>query len=135
MSCIFCKIVKGEIPCLKVLETSKTLAFMDINPIAKGHVLIIPKEHAAFMHQLSDESMADIGVTLKRVAKAVNVDTEYNVLQNNGKLAHQEVMHVHFHVIPKRDRESGLGIGWPTMSGVTQEQLAEQAKQISARIE
>jgi diadenosine tetraphosphate (Ap4A) HIT family hydrolase len=112
MSCIFCRIVKGEIPAINVAETAKTLAFMDLNPLSDGHVLVIPKTHAQYLHQLPDDSMADLGPVLRRVAAAIGAK-DYNILQNNGSLAHQEVPHVHFHVIPKTNASEGLGVGWP----------------------
>ncbi|GET87047.1 hypothetical protein, conserved [Leishmania tarentolae] len=135
-SCVFCKIIKGEIPCAKVAETSKAFAFMDINPLSRGHVLVIPKQHASCLHELSLEDAADVGVLLAKTSRAVagpDGSMQYNVLQNNGRLAHQEVMHVHFHVIPKRDEKSGLKIGWDTIK-VTSEELAEDAKQYSEAI-
>ncbi|KAG8926011.1 hypothetical protein FRC02_009273 [Tulasnella sp. 418] len=113
-ACIFCKIIKGEIPSLKIIETELSYAFLDINPLAKGHSLIIPKYHAAKAHEVPDEYLADILPIAKKVALAQNL-SDYNILQNNGSIAHQVVMHVHFHVIPKpsdSDRE-GLVIGWP----------------------
>ncbi|KAI8873592.1 HIT-like protein [Ramicandelaber brevisporus] len=114
MSCIFCRIVKGEIPSFKLIETTRSFAFFDIGPLSRGHALIIPKEHAEFAHQLSDESLSDVLPIAKRIAKAVGAEN-YNILQNNGKIAHQEVPHVHFHVIPKwkASDEEGLVIGWP----------------------
>lgn len=129
-NCIFCKIIEGSIPCHKVAETAKTLAFMDINPLARGHVLVIPKSHAAELHELDLDSAADIGRVLGRVSKAVagpDGSTKYNILQNNGKIAHQEVPHVHFHIIPKRDEETGLKIGWD-MLPTDHAAFAEDAK-------
>ena len=100
-SCLFCRIVKGEIPSYKLIETAKSFAFLDIGPLSKGHALVIPKEHAEQMHQLSDESLADILPVAKKIANAIGAK-DYNILQNNGKEAHQVVMHVHFHIIPKK---------------------------------
>ncbi|KAG7444181.1 HIT-like protein [Guyanagaster necrorhizus] len=114
-SCIFCKIIKGEIPSLKLLETDLSYAFLDIGPLSKGHALVIPKYHAEKLHQLPDEHLTDILPIAKRIAIAQGVEN-YNILQNNGRIAHQVVDHVHFHVIPKpsnTDKE-GLVIGWPT---------------------
>jgi histidine triad (HIT) family protein len=111
---IFSKIVRGEIPCQKVYEDDKVLAFLDIMPLSEGHTLVIPKEEAATLDQLSDESAAAIGRVLPRLCRAVKAATgavAYNVLQNNGAAAHQAVVHVHFHIIPKKG-EAGLGIGW-----------------------
>jgi histidine triad (HIT) family protein len=112
---IFAKIIAGAIPCHKLYEDERVLAFLDINPISRGHALVVPKEPAETLDQLSDESAAAIGRVLPRVARAVMKATgayAFNVLQNNQALAHQAVMHVHFHVIPKYDDGSGLGIGW-----------------------
>ncbi|MEQ8762314.1 MAG: HIT family protein [Planctomycetota bacterium] len=112
---IFDKILSGEIPCHRVYEDEHVLAFLDIFPLSDGHVLVIPKERKAQLHELSDESSAAIGRVLPRVCRAVMEATgaqAYNVLQNNGSDAHQAVFHVHFHVIPKIG-QSGLGIGWP----------------------
>jgi len=112
---IFGKIIRGEIPCHRVYEDEHVLAFLDVNPIARGHTLVIPKEAVATLDQLSDDSAAAIGRVLPRIARAVLAATgarAYNILQNNGAMAHQAVMHVHFHIIPKWDDGSGLGIGW-----------------------
>ncbi|KAL1935008.1 hypothetical protein VTP01DRAFT_4148 [Rhizomucor pusillus] len=109
--CIFCKIIKGNIPSMKLVETDKSYSFMDIDPLSPGHALVIPKYHAEFFHQLPDEYLADILPIAKRIASASKLE-QYNVLQNNGKLANQAVPHVHFHVIPKPNKEQGLGITW-----------------------
>jgi len=115
---IFDKILAGEIPSYKVYEDEHVLAFLDINPLSDGHTLVIPKERKAHLHQLSDEASAAIGRVLPRICRAVlqaTGCTDYNVLQNNGPDAHQVVMHVHFHVIPKFGRE-GLGVLWPAQT-------------------
>ncbi|PRQ07712.1 HIT family protein [Enhygromyxa salina] len=114
MATVFDKILSGEIPCHRVYEDEQVLAFLDISPLAPGHTLVIPKQRKTFLHELDDESAAAIGRVLPRVARAVMAAsgaTEYNVLQNNGRGAHQAVFHVHFHVIPKLE-ERGLGIDW-----------------------
>ena len=114
---IFSKILRGEIPCHKVYEDDHVLSFLDIMPIARGHTLVIPKQEVATLDQLSDESAAAIGRVLPRISRAVLAATgakAFNVLQNNGELAHQAVFHVHFHIIPKLDEATGLGIGWPS---------------------
>jgi histidine triad (HIT) family protein len=115
MATIFTRIIKGEIPSFKVYEDDRVFAFLDIGPLSKGHVLVVPKEEAATLNALSDESSAAIGRVLPRICRAVmkaTGATAYNVLQNNGTIAHQVVQHVHFHVIPKYEDGSGLGIGW-----------------------
>jgi len=112
---IFGKIIRGEIPCHRVYDDERVLAFLDIAPLSRGHTLIIPKEPAVTLEELSDESAAAIGRVLPRIARAVLAATgarDYNVLQNNGTAAHQAVMHVHFHIIPKYPDGTGLEIGW-----------------------
>ena len=112
---IFQKIIDGEIPCHKVYEDDHVLAFLDVNPLSKGHTLVIPKEPAETLDQLSDESASAIGWVLPRLCRAVLKATgvrNYNILQNNGASAHQAVFHVHFHIIPKEEAGGGLGIGW-----------------------
>jgi len=112
---IFTKIIRGDIPCHKVYEDEHVFAFLDINPLSKGHTLVIPKEAAATLDALSEESAAAIGRVLPRLSRAVveaTGATAYNILQNNGVAAHQAVMHVHFHIIPKMPDGTGLGIGW-----------------------
>lgn len=112
---LFTKIIKGEIPCHKVYEDDKVLAFLDVAPLSKGHTLVIPKEAKATLDELSDESAAALGRVLPRLCRAVikaTGATAYNVLQNNGMAAHQAVFHVHFHIIPKTS-STGLGITWP----------------------
>lgn len=111
---MFDRILAGELPCHRVYEDEHVLAFLDIAPIARGHTLVIPKERAAYLHELSDASAAAIGRALPRLCRAVmraSGASQYNVLQNNGAAAHQAVFHVHFHIIP-RSAGAGLGIGW-----------------------
>jgi histidine triad (HIT) family protein len=114
MATVFDKILAGEIPCHRVYEDEHVLAFLDISPLAPGHTLVIPKQRKAFLHELDDEHAAAIGRVLPRVCRAVMAASdasEYNVLQNNGRGAHQAVFHVHFHVIPKLE-DRGLELGW-----------------------
>jgi histidine triad (HIT) family protein len=112
---IFSKILRGEIPCHKIYEDDLVFAFLDISPLSHGHTLVIPKEPAATLDTLSDASSAAIGRVLPRLCRAVMRVTgakDFNVLQNNGAAAHQAVFHVHFHIIPRLDEHTGLGIGW-----------------------
>ena len=111
---IFAKILAGEIPCHRVYEDELVLAFLDVSPLAPGHVLLIPKEEKATLGELSEQSAAALGGALPRICRAVCQATgasDYNVLQNNGKNAHQSVMHVHFHIIPRIGKQ-GLAINW-----------------------
>lgn len=113
---IFSRIIAGEIPCHRVYEDEHVLAFLDINPLSRGHTLVVPTEPAETLDVLSDESAAALGRVLPRICRAVMQvagTPDYNLLQNNGAAAHQAVKHVHFHVIPKPDGGGGLEIGWP----------------------
>ena len=115
MASIFTRIIQGEIPCHKLYEDQYVLAFLDIGPLSTGHALVVPKEEKVLLHELSPASAAALGAALPRVAAAVLKATgaqAYNVLQNNGPEAHQEVPHVHFHIIPKTADGRGLGLVW-----------------------
>lgn len=128
---IFSRIIRGEIPCHRLYEDDHVLAFLDVGPLSRGHLLVIPKEARAFLHQLSDDSAAAIGRVLPRIARALmeaTGATAYNVLQNNGREAHQEVMHVHFHVIPKHEDGSGLKFEWNSGTLSEGEGLAERIR-------
>ncbi len=114
-NCVFCKIVAGQIPCASVLETDEALAFLDINPLARGHVLLIPKRHAVRLDELNASQAGAVLRHLPALAKAVRQATGcqgYNLLQNNGRIAHQEVMHVHFHIIPRYKNDT-FKFNWP----------------------
>jgi diadenosine tetraphosphate (Ap4A) HIT family hydrolase len=134
--CIFCKIIRGTIPCHKVAETAKTLAFLDINPLSEGHVLIIPKYHGERLHLVPDEHLIDLLPIARNIAHKTFGErgVDYNLLQNNGRIAHQDVDHVHFHLIPKRSAEEGLGIKWKTRT-ISQEELGKIAAEIRAKLE
>jgi histidine triad (HIT) family protein len=132
---IFSKILAGTIPCHRVYEDAHVLAFLDIAPLAPGHTLVIPKEPARTLDELSDEAAAALGRVLPRICRAVKRVTgcaAYNVLQNNEALAHQAVFHVHFHIIPKPDEARGLGVRWPT--GSLAADAAELARAVAAAL-
>ena len=134
---VFSKILRGEIPCHKVYEDDLVLAFLDVGPLSRGHTLVIPKEPAVTLDALSDESAAAIGRALPRLCRAVKSATgceDYNVLQNNGALAHQAVFHVHFHIIPRPDPEQGLGVRWRPASSFDHVDGAALARAIAAAI-
>lgn len=139
-NCIFCKIIKGQIPSFKLIETELTYSFLDIQPTSRGHCLIIPKEHGAKLHNISDESLADLLPVVKKLVKVLDLEVDspqgkgYNVLQNNGRIAHQEVDHVHFHLIPKCDDKTGLGVGWPTQE-TDFDALGKLHKELLAKLE
>jgi histidine triad (HIT) family protein len=102
--CIFCKIVKGEIPCSKIYEDKEFLAFLDIRPINPGHTLVIPKSHCTNLLDFPKAEETDLVEFIKKVAKAVVKATgaeAFNLGMNNGGAAGQIVMHAHFHLIPR----------------------------------
>ena len=114
-NCIFCKIIDGGIPAVKVLETPECLAFLDIGPLAEGHVLLIPSEHFETIDQMPAELAAPMLAHLPRLVRGVRAATGcqgVNILQNNGAVAHQEVMHVHFHIIPRKAGDA-FRFNWP----------------------
>lgn len=130
----------GEIPSFKLIETKYTFSFMDIQPTSKGHVLVIPKYHGAKLHNIPDEYLTDILPITKKLVKLLDLDVDdkdgaagYNILQNNGKIAHQEVPHVHFHLIPKRDKETGLIVGWPAEE-TNFDKLGKYHKELMAKL-
>jgi histidine triad (HIT) family protein len=112
--CIFCKIIKGEIPSFKIYEDNKVFAFLDIAPVNKGHVLVLPKNHSIDFSDMADEDIKAVFVAAKKIANAVMKATGaqgYNLGMNNKKAAGQLVMHSHLHIIP-RFNEDGLK-HWP----------------------
>ena len=132
---IFSKIIRGEVPCHKIYEDERVLAFLDVAPLSKGHTLVIPKQPARTLDEVDDETALALGRALVKVARAVKQVTgcaAYNVLQNNESAAHQAVFHVHFHVIPKPSEEQGLGIRWP--STALGNDAAEIARALSSAI-
>ncbi len=102
--CIFCKIIEGKIPCNKIYENKNTLAFLDINPINKGHTLVIPKEHSKNILDVNQKDLDDVSETVRKLApkikKAVKAEG-INIMSSNGEAAGQEVPHLHIHIIPR----------------------------------
>jgi len=112
--CIFCKIVKGEIPCSKVYEDENVLAFLDIAPVHKGHTLVIPKKHFETILDIPEQELKGLILAVKKVVIAVEkgVDADgFVVTMSNKKAAGQEVPHAHFHIIPRYE-DDGLK-HWP----------------------
>lgn len=130
-SCIFCRIIKGEIPGTRVYEDDDVLAFLDINPIAPGHTLVIPKGHYETLVDIPDGVGAKIFPVLSRVGKAVMAALKadgFNCLQNNFAAAGQIVFHSHWHVIP---RFEGDGLAqWPHQANVDADAMRKIAEAI-----
>jgi histidine triad (HIT) family protein len=134
-SCIFCRIIRGEIPSYKIYEDERTLAFLDINPSAPGHTLIIPKAHVTHLEDLSEEDAQALFNTLHRLVGGIQAAMEApssTIGINNGPESGQEVPHVHIHVIPRTRGDQGRII-----QGLVQalnRPSAEEILQIAERI-
>ncbi|RNJ27306.1 HIT family protein [Halosegnis longus] len=134
--CIFCQIIDGDIPARTVYETDQTLAFLDANPLAEGHTLVIPKTHAGQLQDLDDETATAVYETLHRlvpvVEETVGADGS-NVAFNNGPAAGQEIPHVHGHIIPRFDGDGGRPVH--AVAGSPPELSDEDLDTIAAEIE
>lgn len=110
--CIFCKIVKGEIPCFKIYEDESVLAFLDIFPANVGHTLIIPKKHRRDLFDIEEKEIERVGVVAKKVAlkykKELNMDN-CNIIHSTGQYSGQEVFHFHMHLVPRYEND-GLNV-------------------------
>ena len=110
MASIFTKIIQGEIPCEKIIETDSDIAFLDINPCAAGHTLVIPKLEVERLEDLPETQTMSLMRTIQQVAKAVSTSfngIDYNLILNNGVNAGQVIEHVHFHVLPRAEGSPG----------------------------
>lgn len=134
--CIFCKIIRGEIPYFEVLEDADVLAFMDVNPIAPGHVLVIPKHHSKDILETPPEWIGKAFAGAGRAARAVQktlAPDGINILQANGPGAKQSVFHFHVHVIP-RGMDDGLTMNWELAPG-DMDEIGKLAEQIAANVD
>ncbi len=132
---IFAKIIRGEAPCFKVYEDNSTIAFLDIMPQAEGHTLVIPKEHAETIFDLSRDGAAALISTTQKVAGAVKQITKSPgilLAQLNGAAAGQTVSHIHFHVIP---RSSGIDLNLHARDKADFEKLKSLAAKIAAALQ
>ena len=117
--CIFCDIVAGKAPCVRVYEDEHTLAFMDINPATRGHVLVIPKRHAQDLLDVSPEDLQHVMRTVQRLAPAMDQALRpdgINLIQANRRAAFQSVFHFHIHIVP-RWWNDGLRPPWAPRRG------------------
>ncbi len=133
--CIFCKIVKGEIPSAKIYEDDKVLAFLDIKPINAGHVLVIPKKHSELLKDVKVNDLCKMAEVMKKINKVLR-DGEINAKGINlfyadGEVAGQEIPHAHIHIIP-RYLNDGFGLKFPTKYGkvFSAKELEKIAKKI-----
>lgn len=130
-NCIFCKIANGEIPSKTLYEDEEFRMILDLNPATKGHALILPKDHADNLYELSDGQASKIMLLAKKMATKMTEKLHcdgLNLIQNNGEVAGQTVMHFHLHLIPRYENDSQQ-LGWKPVE-TTQEELEEVRKQI-----
>lgn len=101
--CIFCKIVKGEIPCYKLYENDSVMAWLDIQPLSKGHLLVVPKEHYQDIHEAPEEVLCEVMKVARIMANKIKEELHPEAIlinQNNGEKAGQTIMHYHMHIKP-----------------------------------
>jgi histidine triad (HIT) family protein len=130
--CLFCKIIRGAVPSSRLLETDDAVAFLDIHPVNKGHVLLVPKAHHANLAELDDAHSAHLGALLPRLCRAIQAATKaegFNVIVNNGAAAGQTIDHGHWHIIPRWTADP---VHWPWPHA---EYVGEELEQMRSRIE
>lgn len=136
--CIFCKIVKGEIPAAKVFENEDVVAFLDISQVTKGHTLIIPKIHKENVYELTEEIASSLFKVVPAIANGIKKAYNpigLNMVNNNGELAGQSVFHYHLHLLPRFGEGDGFGAVWKTHnSDYTPEDLQNIAAEIAKNV-
>jgi len=134
--CLFCQIVAGKVPSIKVAESDNVIAILDVNPVNPGHTLIIPKKHSRDMLDADDEILKEMIVFTKHVAQGIlNAFEEYdafNLELNNGRIAGQIIPHLHWHIVPRK-ADDGL-LHWPGKKYPSGE-AEKVAEKIKAQIE
>ncbi|MFP5212667.1 MAG: HIT family protein [Acidobacteriota bacterium] len=136
VDCIFCKIVRGELPCAKLYEDDLVISFLDIGPINPGHALVLPKNHYPTIFDIPTEELKACIDAVQKVARAVFRATGasgMNVLQNNYRSSGQTVDHIHFHMIPRHLRD-GFMPNWPAKSCSASEMKA-MVEKVKAELE
>ncbi|MEH7116384.1 HIT family protein [Neobacillus vireti] len=136
--CIFCKIVKGEIPAAKVFENEHVLAFLDISQVTKGHTLVIPKVHKENIYELTPEIARNLYEVVPSIANAIKTEFEpigLNSVNNNGEHAGQSVFHFHLHLIPRYGKGDGFGAVWKNnQSEYSPQILQDMAEKIQKQL-
>ncbi|MFA6215179.1 MAG: HIT family protein [Patescibacteria group bacterium] len=113
-NCIFCKIIAGEIPSFKIYENDCAFAFLDINPVSPGHVLVVSKKHYANLEEINEAELCELIKAVKKVGLAIKTGlgtAGYNLSVNNDPVAGQIIPHLHFHLVPRSEGD-GLKL-WP----------------------
>lgn len=129
-TCLFCKIIAGDLPSEQIYTDDHTVAFVDIGPFEKGHMLVVPRLHAVLLTDLPEAEVATLAVAVQRVGRLLMTRLPcdgFNVLQSNGACATQEVPHVHFHVVP---RWNGRPVNWTSSTYDTPDEMAAFAARI-----
>lgn len=129
--CIFCGIVRGTIPAVRVCEDERTIAFMDLYPAGPGHTLVIPKLHAANLFEIAPADLTAVALTTQRVARAVRealAPDGIRIMQTNGAAAGQTVFHYHMHILPRQTGQQGRSHGQGRADDATLEALAAQIR-------
>ena len=132
--CIFCKIIRGEIPSYKVYEDEHVVAFLDINPLNPGHTLVVPKKHVENILDADPETIARLFTAVQKVAKLLIEKLGakgVNILHNAGREANQEIMHFHVHVIPRYAKDDLKLAEW-WKQNIKKLDLAEIHKKITS---
>jgi histidine triad (HIT) family protein len=127
--CLFCKIISGEIPSTRVYEDERTVAFMDINPATRGHMLVVPREHAKDLLSIDPDDLAAVARAAQKLGRAVSERLEadgVNLLNSCGRAAWQTVFHFHVHVIPRYAGDP-LRLPWTPDPG-DRDEIAEAAR-------
>lgn len=131
--CIFCKIIKGEIPSYTVYEDDVVKAFLDISQVTPGHTLMVPKKHVQDIFAYDDELAQAVFARLPKVARAIKASNPnikgMNILNNNGKVAYQSVFHSHIHLIPRYDSEDGFAMKFTDHSKQMTEEKYKEIQQ------
>ncbi|MBE4906744.1 HIT family protein [Bacillus luteolus] len=137
--CIFCKIIKGEIPGAKVYENEHVYAFLDIGQVSKGHTLVIPKVHKDNVYELTPEIAQHVFEAVPKISNAIKAKYNpigLNLLSNNGEHAGQTVFHFHMHIIPRYGKGDGFGAVWKSHANLyTAKNLQDIASEISQAIQ
>ncbi len=134
--CIFCKIINDETPATKVYEDEQTIAFMDIGPVSKGHVLVVPKEHYDPLMNTPDTVLHALVSVAKKIAHAQKkgLDADgINLTQANGSVAGQIIPHIHFHVIPRYKTADSAG-NWHPGQYDSQKEMDKYAEKIRSAL-
>lgn len=138
-NCIFCKIVKGDIPSYKVYEDEAVYAFLDITQVTEGHTLVIPKKHVTDIFEYDEKLASDLFSRVPKIARALETTfpemAGLNLVNNNKELAYQSVFHSHLHLIPRYSKQDQFSLTFgETANKYTTEEMAEMAQAINEQV-